>query len=82
MYQTLLSSTVLGTKDAHTLKAGALNDMQDEDEGGVVMAQSLPLKHKALNFGSPACNITRYQATTAASSPNHYGQNDVDMMGI
>jgi len=43
MYEVLLCQTMLSAKNPHCLKAGALNDMHDEDEGGLLYADRLPL---------------------------------------
>ncbi len=36
MYETMLCSTIFNAENPHCLKAGALNDMNDEDDGGLV----------------------------------------------
>ena len=53
MFQALLCSQLLKAENPHCLKSGALNDMQDEDEGGLVQADRLPLKYNALDFRCP-----------------------------
>ena len=53
MFQALLCSQLLKAENPHCLKAGALNDMYDEDEGGLVQADRLPLKYNALDFRCP-----------------------------
>jgi len=53
MYQTLLCAQLLNAENPHCLKAGALNEQHDEDEGGVVQANRLSLKHNALIFRAP-----------------------------
>ena len=50
MYQTLLCSQLLSVENAHCLRAGALNDEMDEDQGGVVQACRLPQQYNALDF--------------------------------
>ena len=56
MYQTLLCAQLLNAENPHCLKAGALNDQYDEDEGGVVQANRLPTKYNALDFSAPIDN--------------------------
>ena len=56
MYQTLLCAQLLNAENPHCLKAGALNDQYDEDEGGVVQANRLPTKYNALDFSAPSAN--------------------------
>ena len=56
MFQSMLCSQLLKAKNPHCLKAGALNDMQDEDEGGLLQAERLPLQYNALNFRAPSAN--------------------------
>jgi len=53
MFQTLLLSQLFKAENPHCLKQGALNDMQDEDEGGLVHADRLPLRYNALDFRCP-----------------------------
>ena len=48
MYQTLLCSQLLSVENAHCLRAGALNDEMDEEQGGVVQACRLPQQYNAL----------------------------------
>ena len=50
MYQTLLCSQLLSVENAHCLRAGALNDEMDEEQGGVVQACRLPQQYNALDF--------------------------------
>jgi len=44
----------LNAENPHCLKAGALNEHHDEDEGGVVQADRLPTKYNALDFSAPS----------------------------
>ena len=60
MYETLLCTQLLGAKNPHCLKAGAHNDTQDEDEGGVVYADRLPNQYNALDFRAPDKTTTFY----------------------
>jgi len=53
MYQTLLCAQLLNAENPHCLQAGALNEQYDEEEGGVVQANRLPLRHNALVFRAP-----------------------------
>ena len=53
MYQTLLAVNMLDAENPHCLRQGALNDQQDEEEGGLIHANRLPLRHNALAFTLP-----------------------------
>ena len=64
MFQALLCSQLLKAENPHCLKAGALNDMYDEDEGGLVQADRLPLKYNALDFRCPDSNTGNTQDNT------------------
>lgn len=44
---------MLKAENPHCLESGALNDMQDEDEGGIVQSDRLSLKYNALDFRCP-----------------------------
>ena len=59
MYQTLLCAQLLNAENPHCLKAGALNDQYDEDEGGVVQSNRLPTKYNALDFSAPIVDNTQ-----------------------
>lgn len=65
MFQALLCSQLLKAENPHCLKAGALNDMHDEDEGGLVQADRLPLKYNALDFRCPEPNMGISPETTS-----------------
>ena len=58
MYQTLLCSQLLSVENAHCLRAGALNDEMDEEQGGVVQACRLPHQYNALDFKAADADAT------------------------
>lgn len=72
----MLCSQMFGVENPHCLKAGALNEMHDEDEGGLVHANRLPTKYNALNFTAPSIDRVQKPSLQQDTSSNVFSNSN------
>jgi len=73
----MLSQSLFGVKNPHSLQLGAHNEANDEYTGGLISDDHLPLNYKALDFRQPDpsannsnCNFALLEEMSGETSAN------------